>query len=62
MLKRWRRFSKGLMIYLRNERGSTAIEYALIAGFISIVIVGAATSIGSSITSNFYNEIGDALQ
>lgn len=62
MLKRWPRYSESLTIYLRDERGATAIEYALIAGLVSIVIVGAATSIGSSITSNFYDEIGDALQ
>ena len=31
---------------LRDERGATAIEYALIAGLISIAIVTATTQIG----------------
>jgi pilus assembly protein Flp/PilA len=33
--------------------GATAIEYALIASLISIVIATAATSIGTSISSDF---------
>ena len=39
--------------FLRAEEGATAIEYALIAGSISIVIVVAATSVGSSLNSTF---------
>jgi pilus assembly protein Flp/PilA len=39
-----------------NEFGATAIEYALIAGFISIVIVTAVTSIGGTVQS-FFNAI-----
>ena len=39
--------------FLRDERGATAIEYALIASFISIVIVGAATSVGTSLQGTF---------
>ncbi len=31
---------------LRDERGATAIEYALIAGLVSIAIVTAVTQIG----------------
>jgi pilus assembly protein Flp/PilA len=33
--------------------GATAIEYALIAGLISIVIVGSVTAIGSQLNSFF---------
>jgi pilus assembly protein Flp/PilA len=40
---------------LSNENGATAIEYALIAASISIVIVVAATSVGSSLNNNFSN-------
>jgi len=36
---------------LRDQRGATAIEYALIALLISIVIVAAATQIGASVSS-----------
>ena len=40
---------------LSNENGATAIEYALIAASISIVIVAAATSVGTSLNSTFSN-------
>jgi pilus assembly protein Flp/PilA len=43
----------GFVRFLRDERGATSIEYALIASVISIVIVGAATSIGSSLEGIF---------
>ncbi|MGX5735526.1 Flp family type IVb pilin [Bosea thiooxidans] len=36
-----------------DERGATAIEYALIAGFISIAIVTAATQIGVNLVKLF---------
>jgi pilus assembly protein Flp/PilA len=39
--------------FLRAEDGATAIEYALIAGSISIVIVVAATTIGTKLNSTF---------
>jgi pilus assembly protein Flp/PilA len=39
--------------FWRNEFGATAIEYALIASFIAIVIVTAVTSVGASVTSIF---------
>jgi pilus assembly protein Flp/PilA len=38
---------------LRDRRGTTAIEYALIATIISIVIVGAFTLIGGSVKAMF---------
>jgi pilus assembly protein Flp/PilA len=39
--------------FLANEQGATAIEYALIASFISITIVTAATQIGSKVSATF---------
>ncbi|WP_439924821.1 Flp family type IVb pilin [Nitrobacter sp. JJSN] len=39
--------------FLRDESGATAIEYALIAGTISIVIVVAVTGIGTSLNDRF---------
>jgi pilus assembly protein Flp/PilA len=38
---------------LRNDSGATAIEYALIAGFVSIVIVAGATAVGTNLGTNF---------
>jgi len=39
-----------------DESGATAIEYAIIAGMLSIVIIGGATSIGSSLV-NIFTEV-----
>ena len=47
--------------FLRCESGATAIEYCLIAGLISIVIVTAATQIGFKINAKFYGPLGSAF-
>jgi len=39
--------------FLKNETGATAIEYALIASLIAITIVGALTSLGGRLSSEF---------
>jgi pilus assembly protein Flp/PilA len=39
--------------FLKNDRGATAIEYAIIAGTLSIAIVAVVTSIGTSVNSMF---------
>ncbi|MGB7286468.1 MAG: Flp family type IVb pilin [Salaquimonas sp.] len=44
-----------IKIFIRNESGATAIEYALIAILISVSIVGGATTLGNSINTSFTN-------
>lgn len=39
--------------FLSDERAATAIEYALIAGLVSIAIVAGATAIGTKLSSKF---------
>lgn len=39
--------------FLRNEAGATAIEYAIIAGGLSVVIVAAVAGIGANLSSRF---------
>ena len=39
--------------FLRDDSGATAIEYGLIAGLISIVIVAVLTSIGTRLNTKF---------
>jgi pilus assembly protein Flp/PilA len=51
---------KFLARMLRDESGATAIEYGLIAALISVVIIAALTSVGSSLTSTFGN-VANAL-
>jgi pilus assembly protein Flp/PilA len=44
-----------------DESGVTAIEYGLIAGLISIGIVTAVSTIGTTISANFFGPIATAL-
>ncbi|MFY9835609.1 MAG: Flp family type IVb pilin [Xanthobacteraceae bacterium] len=39
--------------YLHDEQGATAIEYALIAVFVSIVFLAAAEAIGADLNGTF---------
>jgi len=46
--------------FLRDERGSTAIEYAVIAGLIFLVIVTAIVPIGIELSGTF-GEVSDGF-
>ncbi|MBV8183655.1 MAG: Flp family type IVb pilin [Hyphomicrobiales bacterium] len=39
--------------FRQNQVAATAIQYALIAALISIVIIGATTTIGTTLTATF---------
>ena len=39
--------------FVKDESGATAIEYALIAAGIAIVIIAAVNGVGSAISSKF---------
>ena len=39
--------------FLKNESGATAIEYGLIAALIAVVIIGAVTAVGTSLSTTF---------
>jgi pilus assembly protein Flp/PilA len=41
--------------FLKDNSGATSIEYALIAGGISIVIVAAVNSLGTTLNRTFEN-------
>lgn len=47
--------------FLRDERATTAIEYAFIAALISVTIVAGARAIGTSIQGKFYGPIANNL-
>ena len=47
--------------FAKDESGATAIEYGLIAGLISVVILTALKTIGTNMNAKFVN-IGNNLQ
>ncbi|MDX0558760.1 Flp family type IVb pilin [Sinorhizobium medicae] len=52
---------KNLLVrFARNESGATAIEYGLIAGLISVVIIAVIATVGTGLTTRF-TAIGTAL-
>ncbi|MDB5595422.1 MAG: Flp pilus assembly protein pilin Flp [Hyphomicrobiales bacterium] len=46
--------------FIANESGATAIEYGLIAGLIAVAVIGAITSVGSNLKTQF-NKIATAI-
>ncbi len=50
MLKKIQSF---LSNFVRNEDGVTAIEYALIAALVAVVIIGGATLLGTNLNALF---------
>jgi pilus assembly protein Flp/PilA len=45
--------SKLFSRFRKDESGATAIEYALIAALIAVVIIGGATTLGTTISQKF---------
>ena len=41
--------------FVRNEQGQDLIEYALLAGFISLAVVTAVTNVGTSLNTLYQN-------
>ncbi len=47
--------------FLKDDSGATAIEYALIAAFIALMVIAAATSIGTELKATF-TDVDDGLK
>jgi pilus assembly protein Flp/PilA len=47
--------------FLKNEDGVTAIEYALMGGFIALFVVAAIQLVGTQVSAVF-TEVGSGLQ
>lgn len=47
--------------FCSEARGATSIEYALIAGFISILIVVGATTIGANLSAHYFTPLATKL-
>ena len=44
--------------FAKDQSGATAIEYGLIAGLVSVIILGALTAIGTKLNTKFTNISG----
>jgi pilus assembly protein Flp/PilA len=53
MHQRRSQMKKLIAHFAKDESGATAIEYGLIAAGISVAIIGALTTVGSSLTTMF---------
>ena len=47
------KFIKKIKNLKKNKSGATAIEYGLIAALVSVVLIGALTTLGTNIRSTF---------
>ena len=54
-------FYNGVERFLKDEDGVTAIEYALIAALIAVVIIAAVASVGTRLTCTFSRVAGCLL-
>jgi pilus assembly protein Flp/PilA len=53
--------ARSLVRELRTEStGATAIEYALIAGLIALVVITAVATVGTTLSSTFYAAMASA--
>ncbi|MGD0763677.1 MAG: Flp family type IVb pilin [Roseiarcus sp.] len=48
-----------LNVFVDDESGATAIEYALIVSLIAVFIIGALAALGTSVSSEFTEVGGD---
>ena len=53
----WHSLPTSVRVLLRNERGATAIEYALMASGISLAIMSTIWSLGGSVKA-LYDKVG----
>jgi pilus assembly protein Flp/PilA len=42
-----------MLQFINDENGATALEYGLIAALIAVVIIGAVSALGTSVSSTF---------
>lgn len=52
----------GFRLIFRDVQGATAIEYALVAGGIAVVIITAVGTLGQEVNTMFFQQIVAAMQ
>jgi pilus assembly protein Flp/PilA len=48
--------------FLSDESGTTSIEYAFIAGGLSIVVLGAINALGGTLKTGYYETVSVSLK
>ena len=61
MINYLNQFFVSSICFCKSRGGSTAIEYALIASLIALVIIGAVTMLGGNL-SNSYDDTANAIK
>jgi len=51
---------KFLNRFIRSESGASAVEYGILVGVIALVVIVAATTLGTNLSSNF-NDIANSI-
>ncbi len=54
------RLTSGMVRFLKNEDGPTAVEYAVMLALIIIVCIGAITTLGTNASTTF-TSVGNVL-
>ena len=49
------------LAFWRSRRGATSVEYALIAGVVSLAIVLGATTIGTKLNAHYFTPVASGL-
>ena len=52
----------GFRLLFRDVAGATAIEYALVAGSIAVVIIAAVNTLGQEVNTMFFQQVVAAMQ
>jgi len=52
----------GLRLFFGDTRAATAIEYALVAGSIAVVIITAVNTLGQQVNTMFFQQVVAAMQ
>jgi Flp pilus assembly pilin Flp len=61
-MKRRTQVAKSVRDFFRDTSGATAIEYAVLASMLSIVIAGTAMSVGTALVENYYGKVLEGFQ
>lgn len=52
----------GFRFFFRDKGAATAIEYALVAGSIAVVIIAAVNTLGQRVNTMFFQQVVQAMQ